>query len=351
MTRKGTIQHEYHWEWSLLSLWILCAACGSPREASDDSAQVAVVSASRWRVDTLANAPARFRPAGWSSEDILWGLVRGRVTRFDARTGDVRTLPSTGWALQTAPDVAVWHNEQGLWTQREGESLRRIVGPDGQDTTRRGDGPHVVLSPDGRRALLGWQQEWDTDYDLLAADGSRRTLTTRIRGYYLNSAALWLDSSRVLFQTVATGPLGGQPEYRESGWRGDLAVLDLKSGSYERVTSVPDRTYLRVAGWYGDDVLVTEWDSSGVRGHWVYETQRWQRRTLSLPRGRAFSSRAGAAVVLLDTPGDTTDALLIARDTSALGRVARDAAPAFTPSGRRGVIHTTRGVIVFTVVR
>lgn len=300
-------------------------------------------------MDTLANAPARFRPAGWSSEDVLWGLVRGRVTRFDTRTGETRTLQSTGWALQTAPGVAAWQNDDGFWLQREGEVLQRIVGPDARDSTRRGDGPHVLFSPDGRRVLLGWRQEWDTDYDLLAADGSRRKLTTRLQGYFGNSAVLWLESSRVLFHTVAMGPRGGEPEYRESGWRGDLAVLDIASGSYTRVTSVPDGTYLRVAGWHHDDVLVTEWDSSGVRGHWLYDARRWQRRESTLPRGRAFSSPAGAVVVLPDAPGDTTDAFLFVPDSLALGRVARDAAPAFTPSGRRGVIHSASGVIVFSV--
>ena len=346
MTRKRTGDHRHCNGWSLAAL-ALCATCGPAPDTRLDTTTAQPVVTARWRVDTLSNAPARFRPAGWSSENVLWGLVRGRVTRFDTRTAETRTMPSTGWALQTAPNVAVWHNEQGLWVQREGDSLRRIVGPDGKDSTRRGDGPHVLLSPDGLRAMLGWQEEWDTDYDILVADGSRRKIVTRIAGYYLNSAALWLDSTHVLFQTVATGPRGGQPEYRESGWRGDLAVLDLSRGTYERVTSVSDLAHLRVAGWFGDKVLATEWDSTGVKAHWLYDTRAWQRQPIPLPRGRAFGSRAGAAVVLLDVEGDSTDAVLIARDTMPLGRVARDAEPYFTPSGRRGVIHTARGVLVF----
>src|SRR5687768_13849261 len=104
MTLEGTSAHDCDSKWSLVTLCILCVACGSPRKTTSDTSRVAVVSASNWRVDTLANAPARFRPDGWSSEEVLWGLVRGRVTRFDSRTGVARTLPSTGWALQTAPD-------------------------------------------------------------------------------------------------------------------------------------------------------------------------------------------------------------------------------------------------------
>jgi hypothetical protein len=330
-----------------------CIACAAPNgndrsTAVETTRTISTALTETWRVDSLATAPSRFRPAGWSDEHTLWGLLRGRVTRLDTRTGTTRSVDSAGWALVTAPGVAAWHNRAGTWMYRDGGAVIRLFGPDGVDTTRRGDGPQILFSPNGERALLGWQHEWDTFYDLLERDGTRRSIETRIPGYMLNSATLWLDSTRVLFQTVATGPIGGEPQYKESGWRGDLAVLDSRAGSYGHVTRGTDGVHSRVAGWLGDDVLVTEWDSTGVRAHVVYNPRSWQRRPASIPRGRAFGSRGGAAVVLLDTNGDSTDAVLVAGGQAhPLGRVARDAEAFFTPSGKRGVIHATTGVIFF----
>jgi hypothetical protein len=300
-----------------------------------------------WDVRQLAVAPARFRPGGWSDEHVLWGLVRGQVTRLDTRTGEARTLAEPAWWIRAAPNVVTWQSEAGTWLLREGGAPIRLAGPDGSPN-RKGDGPTVLLSRDGTRALLGWQHEWDTLYELVERDGSKRTLETKIPGYFLNSAALWLDSSRVLFHTVAIAPIGGRPAYRESGWRGALAVLDLRSNAYTLVARVPDSVYLRVAGRHRDDVLVTEWDRSGVRAHWLYDPRTWRRRPMWLPTGRAFASPAGAVVVLLDEHADSTEAVLIADvETKPIGSVARDAEPAFSPSGRRGVLRTTNAVLLF----
>jgi hypothetical protein len=278
---------------------------------------------------------------------LLSGLLGGRLTRLDTRSGETRTLPGTAWWMRGAANVIAWQNEAGTWLLRDGGEPVRLAGPDG-DPDRAGDGPAVLLSGDGRRLLLGWQHEWDTVHDLIDADGSKRRLETRIPGYFLNGAVLWLDSTRVLFQVVANGPIGGQPTYRESGWRGDLAVFDLRTNAYTRVTSTPDSTYLRVAGAYLDDVLVTEWGTTGVRTHWLYDTDTWQRRSIELPNGRAFASAAGAVVVFLDSQADTTDAVLVgSRETIPIGRVARDAEPAFSPSGRRGALRTANGVMSF----
>jgi hypothetical protein len=211
------------------------------------------------------------------------------------------------------------------------------------------DGPPTLLwSPDGSRALLGWIGEWDAVYDLLERDGTKRRLPTTIPGYFGNNAALWLDSIRVLFQVVAKGPLGGEPEYRESGWRGDLAVLDLRTGAYTRVTSVPDSIFLRVAGPHPDGVVVTEFGTRGARGHWLYDPRSWRRRPTSLPNGRAFASRGGAMIILLDTQADSTTAVLVTGGASReIGRAPRDGEPAFTPSGRRGALRTAGGMMVF----
>jgi hypothetical protein len=233
---------------------------------------------------------------------------------------------------------------------RDGGKAVRLAGLEADPETAFEGPPTVLWSPDGSRALLAWRGEWDARYRLLERDGSTRKLETAIPGYFGNDAVLWLDSARVLFHIVAMGPIGGEPAYREGGWRGALAVLDLHTGAYSLGASTPDSTALKVAGRYLNDVLVTEWGSQGVRGHWLYDPRTWQRRLASLPRGRAYSSPAGAVVIVLSGVADSVNAVLVtASDTLHLGRVSQDAQPAFSPSGRRGALRTDRGVIVFEV--
>jgi hypothetical protein len=333
-------------------------ACEDPRRnagiASDTSAAIADTApptgaaASIWQIRPLTVAPDRFRPGGWSDEFILWGLVRGRVTRLDTRTGAVSSLEQNGWSFFNGRGVASWRNEKGTWMVRDGGKPILIAGLE-PDRESGFDGPPTVLwSPDGSRALLAWRGEWDFSYRLLERDGSIRKIDVAIPGYFENEAVLWLDSARVLFRVVANSPDGGEPVYRESGWNGALAVLDLASGAYTLVASARDSTALLVAGRHLNDVLITEWSSPAVRGHWFYDPQSWQRRPALLPKGRTFSSPAGAVVVLLDTGADSANAVLvIGSRTTELGHVSRDTEPFFSPSGRRGAIRTGRGVVIF----
>jgi hypothetical protein len=315
--------------------------------ATPESSRGSDIADPAWQTLPLGVAPDRFRPGAWSDENVLWGLVRGRITKLNTQTGAVSTLSQTAWSFFPAPGVVGWRNEAGTWMLRDGGKPIRLARA-GVDSLSGFDGPPTVLwSPDGSRALLAWQGEGDSRYRLLERDGSIGALEVATPGYYGNDAVLWLDSARVLFHVVAKSSLGGDPAYRESGWRGALAVLDLRTGAYAVVANARDSTFLRVAGRHLDDVLVTEWGTEGVRGHWFYNPQNWQRRPAALPKGRAFSSPAGAVVILLAAVADSADAILVtASDTLKLGRVAQDAQPVFSPSGRRGALRTSRGVMI-----
>ena len=72
--------------------------------ASKDSGRAHAVNPV-WQTRKLDAAPDRFRPGGWSDEVVLWGLVRGRVTRLDTQTGTVSTRPETAWSFHTAHGV------------------------------------------------------------------------------------------------------------------------------------------------------------------------------------------------------------------------------------------------------
>ena len=313
-----------------------------------DTQPVAPPTSEEWLVRPLENAPARFRPAGWSSETVLWGLVGSRVTNVNVDSGNAQTLSASAWSLHTAQNRVSWRNEGGTWLLGGDGQPARIAGAQ-PDSLTGFDGPPTVLwSSDGSGALLGWHGEGGSRFQLFRPGQPLQPIELRMPGYSGYSPVLWLDSARVLFQTVANGPLSGPPMHRESGWRSDLAVFDLRTGEFTRVTNVPDRIYLRAAGRSQNGVLVTEWDSVGIQGHWLYDTERWQRSALDLPKGRAFTSPAGAVVVYLDSPGDTVQAVLITGlKRTELGMAARDAEPVFSPSGRRGAIRAGSRVILF----
>ena len=115
-----------------------------------------------WQVHLLDVAPDRFRPGAWSDEVVLWGLVRGRLTRLDTKTGAVSSRSETAWSFFRASGVVSWLNERGTWMLRNEGEVIRLAGP-GVDPQSGFDGPPTALwSPDGSRALLAWQGEWDS---------------------------------------------------------------------------------------------------------------------------------------------------------------------------------------------
>jgi hypothetical protein len=146
--------------------------------------------------------------------------------------------------------------------------------------------------------LLSWTAEWDLHHELRREDGRLVVLDTNLPGYMLDAPALWLDSTRVLFTVVATGPRGGEPEYRESGWRGDLALLELHRSrgspadsapdSFRRVTDVPDGQFLRPTGLLNGQVLCAD----GT----LIDPRLWRVTAIDLPPGIAYG--AGSTVVV-----------------------------------------------------
>jgi hypothetical protein len=338
---------------------VKAAAAGVPTGAAMPAAEVVAGPESAWEVRTLNAAPARFRPGGWSSETVLWGILGGRVASVNVATGEVRALKAEAWSVAAAHGVVSWRNEDGTWVLRAGSQPVRVAA--GEHPSGFEGPPGLIWSPAGDRAILVWGAEWDSRHDVLERDGTIRELETSIPGYFLNDAALWLDSAHVLFRTVAMGPVGGEPEYRESGWRGDLAVLALGTGDYRLVTHVPDHTYLRVGGVIPGGVLVTGWTPAGTRsgstdgGHVVYEAGTWEQDPIELPAGRTFASAAGAIIVLLEPDSgaeeaDLVEAVLIAAGGSIpLGLTAINAEPVFSPTGRRAALRMADGRLLLMV--
>jgi hypothetical protein len=342
-------------------------ACGDATDQTDtdsagNSAKVSTVTDSvalrgendpaasaSWNTRILTSSVRRFRPAGWSNDSLLWGLVRDSITVVNVNSGDARTYAATGWAVQATHDIVSWQNANGAWMMRVNEQPRLLPMHNGVAPSR------VVWSANGRRAILAWEGEGRAHQEVFELTGARSPIDPRIAGYYGDRAALWLDSSRVLFEIVAGAGRNGATGYKESGWRGDLAVLDLRSLNYTRVTDAGDDEYLRVAGPHRDGVLVTQWGAPGVDRHWWYDKTMWKRSAIELPAGRVFSSIGGATVVFTDAEGDSATALLFpaplgvrGNETRSItiGKVARDAQPAFSPGGAIGSVHTGAGTVL-----
>ena len=329
-----------------------CSQSDAPPPGDATQSATPHIASEDWRVRPLDTAPARFRPGGWSDENVLWGLVGSRITRLVVDSGTTQRLSENAWSVETAAGRVSWRNEGGTWLLGSDGRPVRIAGAEPDSLTGFDGPPSVLWSSDGSRALLGWHGEGGSRFVLFRPGQPTQPVEPQLPGYSGHSPVVWLDSARVLFQTVANGPLSGSPMHCESGWRGDLAVLDLSTGAFTRVTSVPDRIYLRAAGRLPNGVLVTEWDSVGMQGHWLYDTEHWQRRPIDVPKGRAFASLGGAVVVYLDAPGDTVQAVLITGSKrKELGIVARDGDVPFSPSGRRGAIRVGNQVVLFEARR
>lgn len=286
---------------------------------------------------------AGFRPVAFQDSATLWGILRGRLARLELPAGRAEARPHSAWSLAAAPGVVSWRNETGTWGEREGDAPRRLA-PTELMPGYEGP-PDALWSPDGRRAVLTWSAEWDGHHELLGEDGERSTLATFEEGYMLDFPALWLDDRRVLFTMVAKAPRGGEPEYRESGWRGDLAVLDLANEEFRRVTDTPDSTWLRPTGLLGGRVLVREDGPRGLGRFWLYDPGDWTREPIDLPPARAAA--AGDAVVTLepaDAGGDAWEVRLRAGGrTTELGRAADpDLLPAISRDGRSIALRVVR---------
>lgn len=307
--------------------------------ATQDPRATPAPAAAAWEVDTIA-AGRRFRPAGFSDTLTAWGIERGRLARLSLGSDSIGRTAHEAWDASAAPGVVAWRNERGAWLWRRGAEPERIAGPE-----PRGEfegPPDVLLDPEGGAALLSWRAEWSLHHELRTRTGAQHPLEVGVPGYMALAASLFLDSTAILFGGAATGPRGGEPEYRESGWRRDLFRYALQTGRLERVTDVPDGTFLHIAGRYRGYVLVAEHGPAGARGFWLYDPATWRRGPIPLPPGRAHGHGRVISVLAEPRAGDPPELLLVADDTLRLGTAADpDAPPAASADGRTLLARVT----------
>lgn len=305
-----------------------------------------------WTVRPIPNAPRYFELHGWVTNDTLWGLAGGNPIDIHVRSGAGRPWGVRGvsGAVRSPDGTALgWADTAGVWTMRRGGRPRRVLSFASLSDRPAGDPPNSVMwSPNGRRLLTWWAEEWTSTYALVdTSNGSMEVLATRLPGYMLPGAELWLDDRRILFTTRATGRKGGEPEYRESGWRGDLAVLDLATHQYTRVTDVPDDVGLGVMAAWGDTVLaLRRTQNEPLATFVVFDTQTWRETPSRLPRGtKAAASRDGARIAVFRAD-DVLSQVLIRSRRPGIPHVApvlipgRITGAAWAPDGRALAVST-----------
>jgi hypothetical protein len=263
-----------------------------------------------WSVRPIVNAPRFFVLSEWVNDATLWGLAGDNPVDIDVRTG-----AGTAWGVRASgarrsPDASAlaWGDASGLWIMRRGGRPRRILTYSSISQPPPGDPTNDIRwAPNGRRLLTSWRDEGIVTHVLVdTTSGGFESINTRLPGYSEAAAPLWLDDRRILFSTAALAAKDGSAGYRESGWRADIAVHDLGTHSYEKVTDVPDGTFLDIAGELTDTIVVrrrvtgdTLWTFS------LFDTRMWQETPTGLPRGSSISVTADglrAAVLRANDP-------------------------------------------------
>ncbi|MDQ4079725.1 MAG: hypothetical protein M3125_03130 [Gemmatimonadota bacterium] len=297
-----------------------------------------------WIVRPIVNAPRFFVLSGWVNDGTLWGLAGDNPVDIDVRTGagTARRVRVSG-AVRSPDNAALaWGDPSGLWIMRRGGHARRILTYSSISQPPPGDPTNELRwAPNGRRLLTSWRDEGIVTHVLVdTTSGGFEPIYTRLPGYGEAAKPLWLDDRRILFSTAALAAKDGSTGYRESGWRADIAVHDLGTHTYEKVTDVSDGTFLDLAGELPDTIVVrrrttgdTLWTFS------LFDTRTWEERPTALPRGSSIAVAQGGLRAAVLRPNDRMSEVIIRSRRAGTP----DAAPVFIPGRITGTAWSPNG--------
>lgn len=336
----------------------MIAACAEqqrrdPRTASDTTPSVAAVPESEvpWTVRPIVNAPRFFVLSDWVNDGTLWGLAGDNPVDIDVRTG-----AGTAWGVRASgavrsPDNAAlaWGDPSGLWIMRRGGRARRILTYSSISQPPSGDPTNDIRwAPGARRLLTSWRDEGVVTHVLVdTTSGGFEPIDTRLPGYGEGAGPLWLDDRRILFSTAAHAAKNGSTGYRESGWRADIAVHDLGTHTYEKVTDVPDGVFLDLMGELTDTVVVRRRTTGDTLATFsLFDTRMWQETPTGLPAGSSIAvARDGLRAAVLRSNDAMSEVIIRSRrpGTSHAAPVfiqGRVTGAAWSPNGRSLAVST-----------
>lgn len=303
---------------------LLAAACDERQPPIRDSVAAGQAALPRdsqvaWPVRPMLNAPRYFVLSEWVDDATLWGLAGENPVDIDARSGT-----GTAWAVRASGarrsadrSTLAWGDASGIWIMRRGGRPRRLLTYAALPQVPAGDPTNDIhWAPNGRRLLTSWRDEGNVTYALVdTLNGTLEPIATRLPGYGAPSAALWIDDRRILFTVPAIGSKDGSTDYRESGWRGDLAVHDLGTHTYEKVTDVPDGVFLTVAGAFGDTIVAARRSSGETLATFsLFDMNRWQETPSELTRGSGIAvARDGARAAIVRSDESLSEVIIRSR--------------------------------------
>ena len=341
----------------LTTCLILAAACDSrrpdARPAQRDTAPDTARADSQvaWTVRPIANAPRYFELSGWVTNDTLWGLAGSNPIDIHAASGAGRPWGVRASGARRSPDgsALAWVDTSGVWIVRRGGRARRVLRFASLPQRPAGDPTFDIhWAPNGRRLLTSWAEEGSVTHALVdTTSGGLEPLTLRIAGYSPPALALWLDDRRLLFTVRATGGKDGATGYRESGWRGDIALHDLGTHQFALVTSMPDGAFVQPVAAWGDTILAIRRLSGDTLATFsLFDTRNWTEIPSGLPRGTGIAtSRDGEQVAVFRSDNLFSQVLIRSRRPGApsaapLLMPGRVTGSAWSPNGRALALST-----------
>lgn len=338
--------------------WLLLLfACDAPREAQRDPRReprgdtLPAAPQVAWTVRPLLNAPRYFVLGDWVTNDTLWGLAGENPVDIHATSGAARAWGVSTAGARRSPDgsALAWADTTGIWIMRRGGRPRRILRFSSLPQRPAGDPTFDVRwAPNGRRLLTSWAEEGSVTYALVdTISGGFEPLALRAPGYGPPAVSLWLDDRRILFTVRATGGKDGATGYRESGWRGDVAVHDLGTHQFDRVTSVPDGVFIEPVSAWGDTILALRRRSGDTLATFsLLDSRTWTETAGALPRGTGITaSRDGERVAVFRSDDVLSQVLIRARRPGAPSPAAvlipgHVTGAAWSPNGRALAVST-----------
>lgn len=285
----------------LLAGILVVAGCDSPRPASRDAERTPAPDTMRadsqvaWTVRPIVNAPRYFELRDWVTTDTLWGLAGSNPVDIHVASGAGRPWGVRASGARRAADgsAIAWVDTTGVWIMRRGERARRVLRFASLPQRPAGDPTFDIhWAPNGRRLLTSWAEEGSVTHALVdTTSGGLEPLALRLPGYSPPGVALWLDDRRLLFTVRALGGKDGATGYRESGWRGDIALHDLGTHQFDRVTTVNDGVFLEPVAAWGDTLLVMRRLSGDTLATFsLFDMRTWTETPSGLPRGSGIAA-------------------------------------------------------------
>ena len=332
-------------------------ACDSPRPEGGGTAReltrdtMPAESQVAWSVRPILNAPRYFVLSDWVSNDALWGLAGSNPVDIEVASGAGRPWGVRASGAQRSPDgsALAWADTTGIWIMRRTGRPRRVLRFSSLPQRPAGDPTFDVhWAPNGRRLLTSWAEEGGITYALVdTASGGLEPLVLRLPGYAPPHVALWLDDRRILFTVRANAGRDGTTGYRESGWRGDIAVHDLGTHQFDRITSVADGVFLEPVAAWGDTILATRRLAGDTLATFsLFDTRAWSESGSALPRGTGAAASANGQQVAVFRSHDVLSQVLIRSRTPGGSSAApvlipgRITGAAWSPNGRRLAVST-----------